>query len=119
MPGGTAQYPRMRMPQRVIRGRFLPVAKWATGAPSYRSPKFYGSFSISGTTRDSAGTALGSCEVHLFETGTDIEIAQTNSDGAGAFTFVIGNNAGYFYIVAYKAGSPDVAGTSVNTLTAA
>jgi hypothetical protein len=85
----------------------------------FRSPKFYGSFSITGITRDSTGATLGTCSVHLFESATDIEVAETMSDGSGNFTFVLGNNAGFFYIVAYKPGSPDVAGTTVNTLVAA
>jgi len=123
MPGGTAQYPRMRLPLRVMQRRFNPRGLWS-GTPGYGggsgfvTPKFYGSFQFTGVTRDSNGTALGNCDVHLFQTGTDIEIAQTVSDGSGNFTFSIGNNAGFFYIVAYKPGSPDLAGTTVNTLAA-
>ena len=85
-------------------------------ARRFVSPKFYGQFSLSGVTRDSTGAALGNCDVRLFQTGTDIEVAQTTSDGAGNFSFSLGNNAGYFYLVCYKVGSPDVSGTSVNTL---
>ena len=84
----------------------------------FKSPQFYGQFSISGVTRDGAGAALGNCLVHLFQTSFDIEVAETVSDGSGAFSFSIGNNAGFFYIVAYKAGSPDVSGTTLNTLVA-
>jgi hypothetical protein len=113
----------MRLPLRVMQRRFTPRGLWQ-GAPGYgggsgfTSPKFYGSFNITGVTRDSTGAATGNCVVHLFESATDIEVAQTTSDGSGNFTFIIGNNAGFFYLVAYKAGSPDIAGTSVNTLTA-
>jgi hypothetical protein len=39
------------------------------------------------------------------------------SDALGNFTFD-NPGSGPFYIVAYKVGSPDVAGTTVNTLTA-
>ena len=80
--------------------------------------RFKGSFSITGVTRDSTGSALGSCTVDLFQTGGDIFVGSTTSDGSGNFTIVTPNNAGTFYLVAYKAGSPDVAGTSVNTLVA-
>jgi hypothetical protein len=83
-----------------------------------RTPKFYGSFSIIGVTHNASGGTLGGCTVHLFEAATDIEIAQTVSDGSGNFAFLIGNNAGFFYLVSYLAGAPDVAGTSVNTLVA-
>lgn len=98
-------------------------AKWTGPNPSgpfFNSArdKFRGSFSITGVTRDSAGAALGSCVVDLFQTGGDIFIATTTSDGSGNFTLATPNNAGTFYLVAYKPGSPDVAGTTVNTLTA-
>jgi hypothetical protein len=56
--------------------------------------------------------------VDLFRTGGDIFVNTTTSDGSGNFTIVTPNNSGTFYLVAYKAGSPDVAGTTVNTLTA-
>lgn len=83
-----------------------------------RSQQFLGSFSIAGVTRNSAGVALGNCAVHLFQTGSDRELDETVSDGSGNFSFVIGFNSGNFYLVAYKPGSPDVAGTSINTLVA-
>ena len=109
------------------RGYFAPQPSCARGSndigegPQFNSRKydFKGSFTISGTTKDSAGAALGSCAVHLYQTGSDIEIGETVSDGSGLFSFTLGNNSGYFYIVAYLPGSPDVAGTTVNTLTAA
>jgi hypothetical protein len=70
---------------------------------------------IVGVSRDSTGAALASCRVELFGTGSDQIIAETVSDAGGNFTF--GNpGTGPFYIVAYKTGSPDVAGTTVNTL---
>jgi hypothetical protein len=69
-------------------------------------------------TKDSTGAPLANCTVHLFESATDIKLGETISDGSGTFTFSIGQNAGFFYIIAYKPGGPDVAGTTVNTLTA-
>jgi len=111
-----AQWPRGNFPSLCGQGGFR--GKPGLRVRAFRSPKFYGTFSIPGVTRDSAGAPLGNCVVHLFETSTDTELAQTISDGAGAFTFSIGSNAGFFYIVAYLVGSPDVAGTTVNTLVA-
>ena len=76
------------------------------------------SWSLSGVTKDSTGVALGSCHVDLFYTNNDVLVGETTSDPTtGAFSFLIGPNAGTFYLVAYKAGSPAVAGTTVNTLT--
>lgn len=85
-----------------------------------RRTLFSGTFTISGRTRDEDGVPLGSCAVHLFETATDIEVAETISDGSGNYTFTVGDNAATYYVVAYKpgAGAFDRAGTTVNTLAA-
>lgn len=80
--------------------------------------RFRGSFSINGITRDSTGALLGNCTTHLFQTGSDAEIAQDVSDGVGNYSFIFGFGSGNFYIVAYLSGSPDVSGTTLNTLTA-
>lgn len=75
---------------------------------------------ISGQTINSVGAPLDGCEVHLFETDTDIEVDQTTSDINGNYSFPItpANAYKHYYCVAYKAGSPDVSGTTVNTLSA-
>ena len=72
---------------------------------------------LSGTTKDSAGAALGSCVVDMFSTPDDTIRAQTTSDASGLFSFTVDSNSRTYYLVAYKPGSPDVAGTTVNTLT--
>lgn len=72
-------------------------------------------FSITGTTKDSTGAALASCALELFRTTDDTPQIRSISDGSGAYSFSVGQGQTY-YIVAYKAGSPDVAGTTVNTL---
>ena len=72
--------------------------------------------SISGITKDSTGAALGGCTVKLYRTSDDVLLGTTVSDATtGEYKF----NASHCcaqYLVAYKAGSPDVAGTTVNTL---
>lgn len=70
---------------------------------------------LSGTSRDDAGAILGFCTVLIFETGTNVFLAQTVSDvnGAWSIPFLRG---GFSFLVEYKAGSPDVAGTSKNNL---
>lgn len=74
------------------------------------------SFFITGTTKDSSGVALASCLLDLYRTSDDASMSRTISDGSGAYSFSVGQGQRY-YIVAYKAGGPDVAGTTVNTLT--
>lgn len=73
-------------------------------------------WTISGVTKDGTGAALAACDVELFETVTDAKRGATISDGAGAYSFAA-NAYDRYYAVAYKAGSPDVAGVTVNTLT--
>lgn len=69
-----------------------------------------------GTTRDSAGAALGNCVVEGFVTSTDVSIGKVTSDTAGYYELPSSAGAVNHYIVAYKSGSPDVAGTSKNNL---
>lgn len=72
---------------------------------------------ITGITKDSAGVALGGCTVHAYRTSTDVEVDQVVSD-AGDGTYSVGvPTDDTYYCVAYLDGSPDVAGTTVNTLT--
>jgi hypothetical protein len=74
---------------------------------------------ISGVTRDSVGNALGNCAVKVFETVSNLCRGATISDASGNYQIEIAGDRGItFRVDAYLAGSPDVSGTSVNTLTA-
>lgn len=80
-------------------------------------PKPPTQFKITGTTKDSAGAALGNCVVDWFRTSDDAKLDSVTSDANGLFEFrTAGQPPNAYYLVAYKAGSPDVAGTTVNTL---
>lgn len=72
--------------------------------------------SLVGITRDLNEAPLGNCTVDMFKTLTDEKVATVVSDGQGNFAFNIAPVSGPFYLVAYLVGSPDVAGTTVNTL---
>lgn len=69
-----------------------------------------------GITRDSAGAVLASSVVQGFVTSTDAFVREVTSDAGGWFELCSENVGVNHYLVAYKAGSPDVAGTTVNTL---
>ena len=107
-----AQFPRGRSPL-MVHG----MAKLDLKG-TRRSPPMFDThiWALSGQTVDGTGSALGNCQVHLFYTSSDVEAAMVQSDASGNFTFLIGPNAGPFYCVAYLPGSPDKAGTTVNTL---
>ena len=85
--------------------------------PVFKRAYSYGRFGISGVSRDGSNNALANCAVHLFRTGTDEEVAQVSSDGAGNFTFSIGSNAGNYYIVAYSSDG-SLAGITLDSLVA-
>lgn len=105
---------------RLGRSRNVGASLSVGGDLAFRSPPFNAtSLYISGVTRDSTGAVLGGCVVQLFRTSDDAIIAEQVSDGStGAYSFPI-LVGGPFYVVAYKAGTPDLAGTTVNTLTGA
>ena len=71
-----------------------------------------------GISRDSSGAALGGATIKSYLTETDVEQAACVSDAGGFFDLVspVPQNGVNHYLVAYNAGSPDVAGTSINTL---
>lgn len=71
---------------------------------------------ITGITRDSTGVALGSCVVQGFVTATEVYVGKVTSDGSGYFELPTPFPSTAHYLVAYRAGSPDIAGTTVNTL---
>lgn len=101
-------------PQMLARpGVYRPSAR-----PAFRSVPFSTANTVvSGVTKSVAGAALASVTVELFVTGGDFVVGRTTSDASGNYRFD-NPGSGPFYIVAYKAGAPDVAGTTVNTLTA-
>ena len=77
----------------------------------------YSNNRIIGVSRNATGAALGTCVVKVFRTADDVLVASTTSDGSGNWT-AYPNQPGPYYFVEYKAGSPDVFGTSPNTNTA-
>lgn len=84
----------------------------------WRGPLAQESCVISGTTIDSAGLPLGNCRVVVFEASkimfnADVQgnpvVVETVSDSLGAYSVVVRGGRSY-QLIAYKDGSPDVAG---------
>lgn len=72
-------------------------------------------YTIAGTTVDVNGSPIAAVTVKLFYTASDTLAQQTVSDSVGAYSFTVDNSV-TFYTVEYKAGPPDVFGSSANTL---
>ena len=79
------------------------------------TPIFEYPYSISGVTKDSTGAALGGVAVHQFDNSMDSLVSVVVSDANGNYITPASPTTTY-YLVAYKAGSPDVTGATLNTL---
>jgi hypothetical protein len=87
--------------------------EWNVYTTGSRHRKVY-----TGQTLNASGAALGGCTVMLFNTATG-QIVDTQVSDAGGNYKVTDPNAVACFVVAYLPGSPDVAGTTINTLTGA
>ncbi len=75
---------------------------------------------VTGVTTDETGAILGSCLVKLYETASDniVDTGVTSDATTGVYVATTPFSTAC-YAVAYKTGSPDREGTTVNTLTPA
>lgn len=93
-----------------------------TGGEYFEPPSIMGSGTqttkfLRGTCLDSGSVAVAGAIVQGFVTATDTFVGEVTSAGDG--TYSVGTNnlsSTAHYLVAYKAGSPDIAGTTANTL---
>lgn len=73
---------------------------------------------IKGTTVDESDVAVAGAIVQAFVTSDDRYVGEVSSRLDGSYDLGVETVAGVqHYLVAYKPGSPDTAGTTVNTLT--
>jgi len=71
---------------------------------------------ITGITKDANDAPLAGCTVHLFRTADDVLLLVTVSGADGTYEIGVVDENTQCYLVAYKAGSPDVAGTTRNNV---
>lgn len=102
--GGTDRAARRGNPPPLLGNRILP-----THPP----------INITGVTRDNLGAVLGECDVELYARAWNLPgaafVAGVVSDGSGLFSFRVSLGQQYQHI-AYKVGTPDVAGVSLRDL---
>ena len=73
---------------------------------------------IRGNCVDASDVPVANAIVQGFRTSDDAFVGQVQANNDGTYTLATDNPAGVaHYLVAYKPGSPDIAGTTVNTLT--
>lgn len=71
---------------------------------------------IKGLCVDASGVAVANAVVQGFVTSSDQFTGEVFSKNDGTYDVPTQNPGVNHYVVAYKAGSPDIAGTTVNTL---
>lgn len=74
---------------------------------------------IRGTCKDALSNVLGGAVVQGFRTSDDLFVGQTACDDRGVYELGTIYTSDAHYLVAYYPGSPDLAGSTVNTLTPA
>lgn len=89
--------------------------------PLFADQQSYQVFTLTGTTVNGSGAAVGDCRVIAYQSGwryvgagTKI-IAETISDGSGNFSMLLRNID--YQLVAYKEGSPDLGGVTRQDVT--
>lgn len=71
---------------------------------------------ILGQCKDANGDGVSGAVVQGFVTATDSYVGETQCDSYGNYELGTVNPGVPHYLVAYRAGAPDIAGTTVNTL---
>lgn len=84
---------------------------WSVGWGGTASQKF-----IMGTCYDQASSPISGAIVQGFLTSTDFYVGATTADSNGRYEFGTPYALSNHYLVAYRAGAPDIAGTTVDTL---
>jgi hypothetical protein len=83
---------------------------WSLGLGGHNSPYY-----LTGYCKDTNNNPLGGAVVQAFVTSTDQYVAETVCDDRGFYQVPCQSTVAH-YLVAYYPGSPDKAGSSVNTL---
>lgn len=86
-------------------GPFAPIATVPKG------PRF----TLSGVTRDGSGLAVGNCDIKIVRQSDDVVVQRITSDVNGNYSSdALG--PGSYQVLAYKAGTPQLVGATINTL---
>lgn len=102
-------------PMTILGGDARDFGAWS---PDQRSSRGNGSRKyIMGACRDVDGNAVPGATVVGFLTAGDLLVAETACDDKGNYELPTPYPGAPHYLVAYRTGAPDIAGTSVNTLT--
>jgi hypothetical protein len=72
---------------------------------------------IMGNCKDAGGSPVSGAVVQCFLTVTDQIVSEVTSQTDGSYEAPTVYPGAAHYLVAYRPGSPDIAGTTVNTLT--
>lgn len=71
---------------------------------------------IMGVCKDEAAATVSGAVVQIFRTTDDLYVGETTADSNGRYEAGTPHTGMQHYLVAYRAGSPDITGATVNTL---
>ena len=93
------------------------AADFGWWSPTQRASRGNGALKFMlGRCKDGSGNGVSGATVQGFLTETDQFVRETTADSNGNYELGTEYPAQNHYLVAYRAGSPDIAGTTVNTL---
>jgi hypothetical protein len=93
-------------------------AEFDAWSPSQRASRGNGQTKfIMGQCKDSGGSGVSGATVQCFLTATDALVSEITADTYGNYEAPTVYPGAAHYLVAYRAGSPDITGATVNTLT--
>lgn len=108
--GGVSGEDGASMCDLTVHDMFEPYSCDGEGSPQSRF--------IRGNCVDASDVAVANPIVQAFRTSDDAFMGEAQANTDGTYIVPVGSVAGVaHYLVAYKAGSPDIAGTTVNTIT--
>lgn len=73
---------------------------------------------LAGVTRNQHGAPLAGVTVDVFDDVTEAFLGTAVSDSGGNYVVTLSSSGHNLFAVGYLAGSPDVSGTTLNTLVA-
>ena|SRR5208337_1239731 len=94
--------------------RFAPVQ-----GPLHTGDNASHTWTLSGFAYTITGVVVSNATINVFRTDTNILTATTTSSSNGSWSVQMPSGGFTYYVTAYFANSPDLAGITVNTLTPA
>ena len=99
------------------RGPFQPQRFVSAQGPLHTGDNASHTWTLSGFAYTITGLVVSNATINVFRTDTNVLTATTTSSSNGSWSVQMPSGGFTYYVTAYLANSPDLAGITVNTLT--